>query len=179
MARKTPKNETTPQSAELPAAAPSARLKIKPPVGPCQHALASCEVAVPKEWSVGTRPGKERQGECFRAALSYVFRHEIPGLVLVHGTIEQPVGRIEHAWVELPGDIVFDGVAQRFYRRDGYYATMGAIKNHAYTPVQAGKLGGLTSVYGPWTDDERSAVELPPPVGNHEGTPAPPGETTP
>jgi hypothetical protein len=54
--------------------------------------------------------------------------HHDDGAVLVHGTVESedaPGWRIDHAWVELPGGVVFDGVFQRFYDRASYYAARG------------------------------------------------------
>jgi hypothetical protein len=45
---------------------------------------------------------------------------------LVHG--EYGLGQ-RHAWVELPGDVVFDGVLQRFYKKLAYYDIELAVRS--------------------------------------------------
>ncbi len=41
--------------------------------------------------------------------------------------------QIVHAWVELPGDFVYDGVLERLYRREGYYAKRDALSRSPRT----------------------------------------------
>jgi hypothetical protein len=74
------------------------------------------------------------------------------GFSLVHGTVVSiPLGeRIAHAWVELPGDRVFDGVAQGFYHRDSYYKMLSAIAERRYTRTQFLNHAIQTGSYGPW-----------------------------
>ncbi|SDN61922.1 hypothetical protein SAMN05443253_11514 [Bacillus sp. OK048] len=42
-----------------------------------------------------------------------------------------------HAWIELPNNIIFDGVLQQFYDKHGYYDTYKITKINEYTPVEA------------------------------------------
>ena len=42
-----------------------------------------------------------------------------------------------HAWVELPNDLVFDGVMQRFYPRAAYYDRQNARVYYRYTGAAA------------------------------------------
>jgi hypothetical protein len=76
---------------------------------------------VPEVWRAGTTPETLRPGECFFRSFRYVSEHFASGVPmwLVHG--EYLLGA-RHAWVELPDAVVFDGVMQRFYRRDAYYS---------------------------------------------------------
>jgi hypothetical protein len=79
------------------------------------------EVSVPPIWGEGTEPSIVYTHECFyRSYLyaEYLFlrlkREELKDVYLVHGECMLAMG--PHAWVELPGDVIFDGVLQRFYR---------------------------------------------------------------
>jgi hypothetical protein len=97
-------------------------------------------------------------------------RHENPEeLSLVHGTValaslqgtssgKGGSERISHAWIELPGEVVLDSVAQRFYRRDAYYAFMEAWCCRRYTVEEVACLVETTGHPGPWSDDERAAA---------------------
>jgi hypothetical protein len=82
-------------------------------------------VGIPDGWRIGTAPGFVQRRECYRRAWRYLEHHqEIPALKLVHGSVFSPDkdGRIGHAWVLLPGGVVFDGVVQRFYAVSSYHA---------------------------------------------------------
>jgi hypothetical protein len=47
-----------------------------------------------------------------------------------------------HAWVELPNGLVFDGVFQRFYRREDYYGEMAhATPWYIYDAIAAHRFG--------------------------------------
>ncbi len=86
---------------------------------------------------------KKYPGQCFERAFRYMAEHRhIPGAVLVHGSCyppEHPTGMppVDHAWVELPGDVVFDGVQHEFYDRHDYYRVLQAQKGVAYTRFQS------------------------------------------
>jgi hypothetical protein len=87
-----------------------------------------CEVSVPPRWSEGTEPGKMYWQECFYRASRYILNlvgrvdaDELSKVYLVHGRCAFSLGA--HAWVELPGDVMFDGVRQRFYRLSACSAT--------------------------------------------------------
>ena len=74
----------------------------------------------------------------------------ISSMRLVHGVCRDGSDQWAHAWVELPGGVVFDGVRQEFYDRDGYCRVMGAVAEARYdAPAMIEKM--LESVkYGPW-----------------------------
>ena len=80
---------------------------------------------LPDAWRLGTAPGFVQRRECYRRAWRYLEQHqETPDVKLVHGSIFSPDkdGRIGHAWVLLPGGVVFDGVLQRFFAGSSYHA---------------------------------------------------------
>jgi hypothetical protein len=123
------------------------------------------EVIVSQRWRAGVEPENPRHGECTATAFSYLAEHpRIRGLRMVHGSIFS-LGegrRIAHAWVELGGSIVFDGVLQRFYTRDSYRRIAQAAAGVAYTRAEV--LRGFehwkarqeirTHPHGPWPDKD-------------------------
>ena len=117
-------------------------------------ALLPHEARVTDGREAGTRPGRLFLGQCFRRALGYALDHaDNPNAPrLVHGR----AGGVAHAWVEFADWLVFDGVTQRFYHRDGYYAVLHATVREVYDPRTAARLSVLTGNYGPWTDGERA-----------------------
>lgn len=82
--------------------------------------LEPAEVVVPCRYSIHTYPEHVFVHECFPRALDYCESHRIKGTYYVFGNALSG-GMGEHGWVELPDDIVFDGVLQRFYNRARYY----------------------------------------------------------
>jgi hypothetical protein len=77
---------------------------------------------------------------------------EIEGARLVHGMIAHAPHFVPmaHAWVELPGNVVFDGVVQAFFTRDSYYAVMGAQPVRMYSGLQTQRLADASGYSGPW-----------------------------
>lgn len=118
------------------------------------------QVTVTLAWSRDTYPRFVYPGECYERAFAYVLDHDIAGMLLVHGRNTRL--NDEHAWVELPGGIVFDGVAQRFFAKDVYEAVMQVKPVAVYAPDDATHLLLTTTSYGPWcadcTDDARHPV---------------------
>ena len=83
----------------------------------------------------------------------YVLDHaEIKGMRLIHGVVSHPplFVPIDHAWVELPGDIVFDGVLQTFFTRASYYAIMAAMPVDGYSVADTRRLTASQGHLGPW-----------------------------
>jgi hypothetical protein len=74
-------------------------------------------VAVETRLSRGTHPGRDYRGRCYEMTLKYLAAHRAsePELRLVHGTLHIVGVPYAHAWVELPGGIVFDPAAQEFF----------------------------------------------------------------
>jgi hypothetical protein len=103
------------------------------------HRLRSAEVDVPAIWQKGIDPRVQYPGECFCRAYHYVIDlvQRLPAnehIWLVHGEYGISTG---HAWVELPGDVVFGAVLQRFYEKPGYYETQSASPWYKYSPAAA------------------------------------------
>ena len=111
-------------------------------------------VTVDERLSRGTDPGRDYRTRCYEMAWRYLTDHceDEPALRLVHGTLHI-VGRpFPHAWVELPGNIVFDPVDQRFYTREDYDRELQATAEAIYPPVQVEQWSLQTNHYGPWPD---------------------------
>jgi hypothetical protein len=110
------------------------------------------EVTVDRRLSRGTHPGRDYQGRCYELAFKYMAGHRVtePDLRLVHGTLLIVGVPYPHAWVEIPGGIVFDPVDQLFFNRDGYYQTLHAESGPVYTPPEAEQRAVTTKHYGPW-----------------------------
>ncbi len=111
------------------------------------------EVDVKDEYKDGVEPGKDYRGKCFDRAGLYVVWNPNENIKLVHGTVEFLPGmplEFAHAWAELPGNIVFDGIVQRFYDKTDYYQKMHAVKEREYTSQDAMKMMLKKGTYGPW-----------------------------
>lgn len=74
--------------------------------------------------------------DCIKKAFDYIEEKRFNELRLIHGICKMwNFGQLKeyvHAWIEFD-DIVFDGVRQRFYNKEGYYNTMYAEKIAEYT----------------------------------------------
>jgi len=101
-------------------------------------------------------------GECYERAFAYVLDHDIEGMLLVHGVSSVATDAddvLDHAWVVLPGGIVFDGVAQRFFAEEAFHAVMQVRAVAVYTPDAAVDRVLRTNSYGPWRADCQDASE--------------------
>jgi hypothetical protein len=116
--------------------------------------LASAErVSVDATWAHRTWPRRRYPQQCYAKTLKYVFEHaEIGGMRLVHGVAAHVPHLVpfEHAWVELPGDVVFDGVVQTFFSRASYYVVMTPVLLDAYSAREAAALVTEHGHPGPW-----------------------------
>ena len=109
---------------------------------------------VEPEWTRRTWPRRRYPQQCYHKTVKYVVDHPgIDGLQLVHGVVSHPPHYLpfEHAWVELPGDIVFDGVVQTFFTRSSYYTVMRAVALDAYSGPQVQRLLETYGHPGPWS----------------------------
>lgn len=101
------------------------------------------------------KTGKERcyyEKMCYRKAYEYFVDVKPEGGVLVHGVYTDI--KFGHAWVELPGDIVFDGAYQRFYKKDDYYREQQAEKRVEFsTQYLVAKELLERESYGPWFEE--------------------------
>ena len=119
-----------------------------------QELLASAErLEVATDWARGTWPRRRYPQQCYAKTLTYVLGHpEIAELRLVHGVASHAPWFVpfDHAWVELPGGAVFDGVVQAFFTRESYVAVMAAMPLDVYTRPRAERLSVMHGHPGPW-----------------------------
>ena len=105
-----------------------------------QELLAQAEqVAVAPTWTRRTWPRRRYPQQCYPKTVKYVREHaDIAGMRLVHGVISHAGHQapLDHAWVELPGGIVFDGVVQAFFTCDSYSRVLSAVQLDSYTSVR-------------------------------------------
>lgn len=105
---------------------------------------------VPSEWLDGVDHDAIYPQECFFRSLHYA-KHEsrflVPDVWLVHGRCGLFFG--QHAWVELPDGLIFDGVFQQFFRKDDWRHHIHARELYKYTPVAA----CVIAANMPWLDD--------------------------
>jgi hypothetical protein len=134
--------------------------------------LLGFEVEVPPELRANTEPTTIYFHECFYRSWRYVadnMRVLLRNAWLVHGVYAKldglPAG-LPHAWVEIGEDIVFDGVLQRFFPRQGYYEILHAEAHYKYDPGAATLLAHAiphsdkgAPPYGEW----HLRLKLPPP----------------
>jgi hypothetical protein len=71
---------------------------------------------------------------------------------LVHGTVTIDGERRPHAWIELPGELVWDGGTRRFYDRDAWIAALQPEADRRHTHPEAARLLLVTNDPGPWND---------------------------
>lgn len=91
----------------------------------------------------------QRPQECHHRAFVYALaHHDEPGLELVYGTHR---GSLEHSWIELPGNITFDGNRMQFNRTDDYRRALQAVPRWRFTAMEAMGLMARTGHSGPWT----------------------------
>ena len=116
--------------------------------------LSSAErVSVEHGWARGTWPRRRYPQQCYAKTVKYVLDHpEIKGARLVHGVVSHAPHFVplDHAWVELPGDIVFDGVVQMFFTRSSYYSFMAAAVLDVYSAGATRRLVTAHGGPGPW-----------------------------
>jgi hypothetical protein len=111
------------------------------------------QVEVAAAWVRRTWPRRRYPQQCYQKTLKYVCEHaDIAGMRLVHGVIShsRPVSPLDHAWVELPGGIVFDGVVQAFFTHDSYRRVMSAVPLDSYTLSESQQLLSQHGHPGPW-----------------------------
>jgi hypothetical protein len=110
-------------------------------------------VCVDSDWKRRTWPGRRYPQQCYAKTAKYVLDHaDIVGMRLVHGVVSHAphFTPLDHAWVELPGDIVFDGVVQEFFTRTSYCTVMAAVALDTYSALETRRLVDEHSHPGPW-----------------------------
>jgi hypothetical protein len=113
---------------------------------------------VEKSTFAGVASGRRYPGKCFEKALEFTLKNrQVPGLHLVHGTILKGF-RLDHAWIELPGDVVFDPVDQQFYVWHEYMSELAAFGEVYYHPREAALRALALNHHGPWDKTEEDVV---------------------
>jgi hypothetical protein len=119
-----------------------------------QQLLAFAErVTVEPAWARRTWPGRRYPQQCYPKTVKFMLDHpEIKGMRLVHGVVSHApmFVPLEHAWVELPGQVVFDGVVQTFFTRQSYYAVMAAVALDTYSMATTRRMVATQGRPGPW-----------------------------
>jgi hypothetical protein len=120
------------------------------------HALLERAEQVPVDpsWARRTWPRRRYPQQCYATAIRFVLDHpQITGMQLVHGVVAHAPRFVpfDHAWVELPGRVVFDGVVQAFFTHDSYYAVMLAVPLDRYSRRQTERQLAAHGHPGPWT----------------------------
>ena len=89
-----------------------------------QNVLSPYEVTPPEQYKTN-KPKRMYWGLCHKKAYDYMMNlKDRENVVCCQGDIINPSREGMtggHAWIELPGELIFDGVLQRFYTREGYY----------------------------------------------------------
>ena len=115
--------------------------------------LRATHADVPPGWTRRTWPRRRYPQQCYRKTVAYMVQHpEILGMRLVHGVVSHGPGGVplDHAWVELPGGIVFDGVVQAFFTHASYTRVMAAVELDRYSSADAERLLAEHGHPGPW-----------------------------
>jgi hypothetical protein len=117
--------------------------------------LASADVDA--RFLMGCHRGQRQPGACFSAAAEYVLTNGQPDLVLVHGVLTKPIV-FDHAWVLLPGGVVFDPVDQDFYHQAAYEALLGAAPEACYGAIEVRAALTVHCNSGPWHKPAAEAI---------------------
>ena len=110
-------------------------------------------VVVQPAWTRRTWPRRRYPQQCYAKTTRYVLDHpDIVGMRLVHGVVAHAPHFVpfDHAWVELPGNVVFDGVVQTFFTQVSYHAVMSAMVVDAYSAAETAQLVETHRHPGPW-----------------------------
>lgn len=122
------------------------------------------EPEVPQKWRDRAQPERRFWQRCYEMAgkfmlgvIGYEYLGPLHDAVLVHGSCKDDGFRFAHAWVELPGDIIFDGVWQRFLRKEDYIRLRDAVEVVRYTEPELVAMTVECGTWGPWTVEAQLA----------------------
>jgi hypothetical protein len=122
--------------------------------------LAAHRVEVPKPWRKKVILGYYFPRECYPRAIQFVRSSpHLPDALYVLG--EAVCGGIQqHGWVEI-GDVVFDGVMQEFYSRQGYYQSELARPWYRFTRQATLWIDRLSKRHADWSFRWDNVLGLP------------------
>ena len=121
-----------------------------------RQTLAEFEIDPPTELRKFLPLCDGHSGKCCIAAEWIVWQAGLnSGLVLVHGKCRS-IGKNQddHAWVEVPGGLVYDAVLGRVYPWADYQKTLMAVVSKRYNAKQVAALTRSILNCGPWTEEE-------------------------
>lgn len=165
------KKRTQPKSTVEPAA--PLPPPLPPPVSPTEltdvhrdlfDRLRPFEVSVSEAWGRHATPATVYPGRCYDRSFCFLMEYALAlGLNAPPADTWLVYGEYwfiqRHAWVELPGGVVFDGPYQRFYDRAGYYEAVDARPWYMYSPRAASLIAAWMPRYpdgtiplGDWHD---------------------------
>jgi len=107
------------------------------------------EIEPPDQYKTG-KAKRYYEKQCHKKAWDYMVYSNHEEGVMVQG-LHSDMG-VPHSWVELPDDIVFDGVLQRFYNKDDYYRERQIIKIVEFTLKEILQKYEETGNIGEWFD---------------------------
>lgn len=95
---------------------------------------------------------KQRQGDCYSLAGNFVLDNK--GWILIHGTLDLPIGPFvgpgyEHAWAE-KGKVVYEAVFNYFYNKDEYYSVYLPKVIKRFDQNKAREAALKYEMWGPW-----------------------------
>jgi hypothetical protein len=114
----------------------------------------------------GCQRAQRRPGAYFDAAAEYLLANGQPDLRLVHGVLSKPIV-FDHAWVLLPGGVIFDPVDQEFYPRTAYEELLGAVAEACYGVADVRAALAVHRNSGPWHKPAADAI-----IKNARGRPS-------
>ena len=117
------------------------------------HDIKIRELKGIEEEMEGVTLDKVELGECYTNAGRYLLDHPYVGGKLVHGTANLIKGlplEFGHGWVELPDNKVFDGTANKFFRKDDYYKKLKVVKEKEFGYEEMAVMMMEHETWGPW-----------------------------
>lgn len=117
------------------------------------HDIKIRELKGTEEEMEGITLDKVELGKCYDNAGKYLLDHPYVGGKLVHGTanlIKELPLEFGHGWVELPGNKVFDGTANKFFRKDDYYKKLKVVKEKEFGYEEMSTMMMKHETWGPW-----------------------------
>ena len=104
----------------------------------------------------GKKHKNPRLGLCYELSGRYVSHHQ--GSILVHGRLTNPFGaghkELDHAWVILPNEEVFDPVMDKIWPKGVYEGLFKTKVHKKYTHDEVIRITSHTGHWGPWEDSE-------------------------
>jgi hypothetical protein len=128
-------------------------------------ALADKEVEPPAGYELLLPKRDGQPGKCFQEAEQIIIDAGMTSdLLLVHGTCTAPNGgKAAHAWIKVPGGLVYDAILGRIYPWEAYQQQVNAVPHRRYPPTEVLGLVNTAETHGPYTpeDEERARAWKP------------------